>query len=204
MIDEMAEVREYLGGKAPARKLEYRCTYMLARYFVNQGMDEQTATREILRWGRDVGFHFTVRVSRVVYYALIKPRPLTDGVVVYINEDDIAEIRSRFRKPKIRLLALGLIAYAKAHLAEPGLQPGTFDISVIGLCDWLGLNRASVYRWLEKMAEEGFLKQTFVRKREKRMFNPPSRFTLLIPLTNSGPYAVRENNVFDIADALLQ
>lgn len=200
MIDEMAEVRAYLAGKKPTARTEYRCIYLLARYYVYCcGMDEPTATTRILDWGRhEVGYEFSIRVSRVVYYAIHKPRPLREDVTVFINDNDIAEIKARFAKRKIRLLALGMLAYAKCTADENSV----FDVSVVGMADWLGLTLSSVRRWLTILEECGFMQKITQRKRKKKFRTPISKFKILIPLVNEGQYAIRDNNIADIAEAV--
>lgn len=200
MIDEMAEVRAYLNGKKPTPQTQYRCAYLLARYYVAQGMDERDATRAILRWGQSVGCWFNVQVSQIVYYAIHKPRPLRDGVVVYINDEDVSLIKALFHKPKIQTLALGLIAYAKAMADDEGV----FDISIIGLADWLQLPRSSVNRWLDMMIDAGFVQKIFQKKRSKKIRTPSTRLQLLYPISLHGRYPVRENAVVELASELFQ
>lgn len=200
MIDEMAEVRAYLAGKKPTARTEYRCIYLLARYYVYCcGMDEPTATNKILDWGRhEVGYEFSIRVSRVVYYAIHKPRPLRENVTVHINDNDIAEIKARFAKKKIRTFALGMLAYAKCAADEDGV----FDVSIVGMADWLGLTLSSVRRWLPILEENGFIQKITQRKRKKKFRTPISKFKMLIPLVNEGAYEIRENDITDLVDTV--
>ena len=200
MIDEMAEVREYLGGKKPTAPTEYRCIYLLARYFVYyEKMDEVAATRRILDWGRSVGYKFEIRVSRIVYHVIHKPLPLRDGTTVRISNTELDEIERRFRKPKMRLLALGLISYGKVMADETGVV----DVSVLGLCDWLGLSRSSVIRWMDVMERDGFLVKIMQKKRSKRIRTPVTRIKLLVPLDPAGEHEVRENDVHSLAREFL-
>lgn len=197
MIDEFAEVLEYLNGKRPTKKTEYRCIYLLARYCAELELDEQTATRLILHWGRhEVGYEFSIRVSHVVFYALAKPLPIRRGEKVMICQGELLDIKDRFRKPKMRLLALGLLAYAKAMADDNGV----FDISIVGLNDWLGLNLSSTNRWLKVMEEEGFIERIPVRKRAKRMRTPITKMRMLMPYQLCGMYEISENDVFGLAD----
>lgn len=198
MIDEVAEVQDYLSGKHVSSLCEYRAIYLMARYFLAEGLTGFEVRDKIFEWGNKHGHFIRCNVNKTISHAKQNTKPLRANTVVYISTDDIRLINSHFDNRRVKWLALAILAYGKA-VADAN---GECDISLIGLAQWLDLDYSSVRRWVQEMIDFSYIEKIETQKRKSKKRNPVSRIRFLAPLVNEGEYRVIGNNIAALANLI--
>lgn len=198
MIDEIAEVKDYINGKNVSSLYEYRAVYLMARYYLSQGLNRFEVRDKIFEWGNRVGHFIRCNVNNAVSHASMNQKPLRSGVTTRISDDDIREINRHFDNRRVKWLALAVLAYGKAVADEHG----ECDISLVGLAEWLDLDYSSVRRWIKEMIDFSYIEKIDVPRRKSKKRNPVSRIRFLVPLRNIGEHIVEGNNIAALANLI--
>lgn len=198
MIDEVAEVKDYLNGKHVSSLCEYRAIYLMARYFLAEGLTGFEVRDKIFEWGNKHGHFIRCNVNNTISHAKQNQKPLRSDTVVYISDEDIRVINSHFDNRRVKWLALAVLTYGKAVADERG----ECDISLVGLAQWLDLDYSSVRRWIQEMIDFSYIEKIETQRRKSKKRNPVSRIRFLVPLKNEGQHKVEGNNIAALANLI--
>lgn len=113
---------------------------------------------------------------------------------VYINQDDIEEIKNRFDTYYERKIALAIICYAKAYAVD-----GKFKLSQGMFANWLGMNPRTIRKYLNTMATLEFLYQSengdVNSWYQKYVVSELNTFEIGLPLINEGEFKLIDNDI---------
>lgn len=200
MIDEVLEVREYLEKKKMLREdRRSMAAYYIARWYAEEGYSFREIRDAVFKWAKESGNYLVCDVNSIVDSAIKCKDRLTDTVVVKVSETDVNRIVKRFDGKNIRLVALGLLCYAKVHADSNG----EFDLSLRPFSDWIGKDRGTIMRrWLPEIEaleyaerKNGVRKFNWRNKKSSRVGRAPTRMHMLVPIRNTGQYILNGNDI---------
>ena len=206
MIDEVAEVKQYLAGKSPEEKKRlYRACYMIAKYLKEDGMSPVDAVSFIDKWLSDSG-HGKINLLQCVNAAYMNENKLKHGRHVYISDDDVQAIIKHAPMDTDRRVALALLCNAKAFADKKGV----FQASTEAIASWLGMNGANIRnRSIRRLCGWGYIDKidTYKGKAAGR-FSKYSRFAscfkLLVPWKNTNGVELINNDIDSLYSALFK
>lgn len=209
MVNELIEVQEILDGKHIDRDYLFRPCFMLAKWYKQQGLSYLETRIKIFEWGKKYNIYIDCYLAHIIDKATKDKRPLRgEDTVVYINDDDIAEIERRFDKRcgNDRKTALALLCYAKASADKDGV----IYLPQTALAQWLDIPRPNLNsRHLKNLVDLEYIKRlddkttgryarsawSKVTKDENRIYQKSTEFQMLVPLENNGDYKLEDNNI---------
>lgn len=200
MINEQYEVSQYLAGNNINKKCLHRICFLLAKYYSEQGLNHLEIRNEIFAWGREYNTYFPFSVNSVIYQALEDKHKLRGKTDVYINDEDIRQILSRFDSKNCKLLALAILCYAKVAANSDG----EVAISTVAFSSWLKMQQSHIsgryipelidFDFMEKLGDE----ETYFMW-DKKTLSKNRRYKLKVPLVNEGTYVLVDNDIFQLA-----
>ena len=200
MINEQYEVSQYLAGNNINKKCLHRICFLLAKYYNEQGLNHLEIRNEIFAWGREYNTYFPFSVNSVIYQALEDKHKLRGKTDVYINNEDIQQILSRFDSKNCKLLALAILCYAKVAANSDG----EVAISTVAFSSWLKMQQSHIsgryipelidFDFMEKLGDE----ETYFMW-DKKTLSKNRRYKLKVPLVNEGTYVLADNDIFQLA-----
>lgn len=200
MINEQYEVSQYLAGNNINKKCLHRICFLLAKYYSEQGLNHLEIRNEIFAWGREYNTYFPFSVNSVIYQALEDKHKLRGKTDVYINDEDIHQILSRFDSKNCKLLALAILCYAKVAANSDG----EVAISTVAFSSWLKMQQSHIsgryipelidFDFMEKLGDE----ETYFMW-DKKTLSKNRRYKLKVPLVNEGTYVLVDNDIFQLA-----
>lgn len=199
LLNEKNEILAILDGKRIDKRYTYRSCYLLAKYYKSLGYDFYQTRKEIFYWANKYGIFITDDLNSIINRAYKDKSELIDDTSISISKGDIFEIVDRFDKYNTRLVAFAILCFAKVNAN----YNGEFQLSLIGLSNWVGINRGNIAgRILKELINFGFIKKIekgkFTHIRQKNHpINTPITFKLLIPLDNSEDYVFYDEDIRD-------
>ena len=196
IINERVEVQQYLQGKNLHRDIEYRICLLLAKWYYEQGYTTVEGIREQLKnWAKENRFYFEVAMNPVAARVIDDKMKLQGDYTVYISDNDINEIKERFDNYYERLVALGVLAYAKVYADKNG----EFKLSHSGVSRWLGINLQTVTKYIDMLERLKYIKKvktgTTKSWYQKTVAVQLNRYRILVPYENTGTHALANNNI---------
>lgn len=197
MIDEVAEVKQYLDGKwLDNKRSYYRACYMVTRYYKGQGLDEEHIFLEVARWVRENGLKLEFSLAGCVASALSNPHELRSGTRVKISQEDADHIKFFSSNKQDRRVALALLCCAKVYANKDG----EFGASSCTLAAWLGMDSANIRsRHIKRLEKLGYLKRIgrmdTMRGWAKNYWRTSSRFKILVPYSQDGQWELVDNDI---------
>lgn len=196
MINERAEVQQYLQGKNLHRDIEYRICLLLAKWFYEQGYKTEPEIREQLKkWAKENNFYFEVAMNPIATRVIEKDMKFLGGEDIYINTLDIELIKNNFDSYYEQITALGVLCYAKAYADEKG----EFKLSQRSFSHWVGINKKTVtkylkllekFKYIEKV-ESGAIKSWY----QTTVIVQLNTYKILVPHENCGEYELKDNDI---------
>lgn len=200
MINEQYEVLQYLNGENINKKCLHRICFLLAKHFKEQDMNHLEIRNMIFGWGKQYNIYFPFSVNSVIYQALEDKHVLRGKTDIYISEEDIAQILSRFDSKNCKLLALAILCYAKATANSDG----EIVISTVAFANWLKMQQSHIsgryipelidFEFMEKLGDE----ETYFMW-DKKTLSKNRRYKLKVPIVNEGIYVLADNDIFALA-----
>lgn len=198
MIDETLEVKEYLHGQNLNPNNLYRICYLLTKWYGEQGMDNLSIREAIFKWANTYNVYIKYNINDIIKCANADKRRLTAHVAIHVCPDDIAQIKKRFDRPKIRLTALALLCFAKAHADKDGV----FTVSSVALGAWLGIHRSTLQRqYIQELRDFKYLEvvkppcnSSFAWNRIDT-YAKSTHYKLLVPLRDDGEFVMEDNDI---------
>ena len=193
MINERLEAETYLRGENINKRCVYRMCYLIAKYYLEQGMDALEAREKIFEWLNKNNIYISSSLSGIVYRASVDGVRLRGETPVYISEKDVEEIRRRFDTKNTRMLALALLCYGKVAADKSG----ECAISLLAISNWIGIDVSNVMnRYLPHMYTFKFVTKIKPKyKWDKDQKDKMTHIKFDIPLENDGIYKLDGNNI---------
>ncbi len=198
MINETLEVQSVLQGQVTSSRGLYRAGYLMAKWHKAHGLTETQAREEISEWAEKHSFKLLFDLNNMIYQAYKDKRRLSDNPKICINADDIAEITRRFDKSNVRLVALGLLCYAKMFANANG----EFSISLSSFAEWLGVNRGNLSaRYIPELINFDYIKRDkslHLRPWKKSFIPKALLISLNVPIDNCGDHELKGNDLHEL------
>lgn len=203
MINEVLEVKDYLAGKNVSKHNIYRTVYLIAKYYLTQGIPQQEIRTKIFEWGHENNIYITYNVNDMILKAMDDKLPLANPSNVKISADDITKIKSLFDGKHVRYVAMGLLCYAKVHANKRG----EFSASARPFANWLGIDRNYFQGKLSREIEVfGYAEITKIPQPKHRWGDGSNlvstKYRILVPFENVGEYEVVGNDVAGLYEQL--
>lgn len=206
MIDEVAEVKQYLAGKSPEEKKRlYRACYMIAKYLKEDGMSPVDAVSFIDKW-LDGGGHGKINLLQCVNAAYMNENKLSHGRRVVISNEDVQAIMERAPLESDRKVALALLCNAKAFADKKGI----FQASTEAVANWIDMNGANVRnRNIARLCKWGYIDKVDTdrgkaSKRFSRYRCRSSLFKILVPYKNAEGVELVNNDIQSLYHTLFE
>ena len=195
MINEIIEVKEYIDGKNINKKCIYRICYLLAKWYKESGKNQVETRNEIFNWGKKYGVYIQCNVNAIIHQAFAEDQRLKDNLHIYINTDDIKNIKDRFDSKNARLTALSLLCYAKAFSD----YKHEFSISLVDLSNWTKIHNTQFSsRIIPELIEFGYIskvKNEDIFSWNGNVKSQKSKFRIEVPFVNNGQYELVDNQI---------
>jgi len=197
MIDEVAEVKEYMDGKKlNGKDICYRACYMITKYYKKLGLSESETFVKVAAWARKYNLALRFSLAGCVASAYLNPRELRCGTTVKISQRDADTIRMYSTNKQDRRVALALMCCAKAYAG----QDGFFGASSSALASWLGMDSGNLRkRHLDRLVKLGFAERMSstdtTRGWQKNYYRNAYRFRLLVPYDQDGQWELIHNDI---------
>lgn len=197
MIDEVAEVKQYLDGKGLEDSQNYyRACYMITKYYKKLGLSKDETFLKTAEWVRHYNLTLSFSLISCVSAAYANETELRCGATVRISKADADCIRMYSRNRQDRRVALALMCCAKA-LAE---KDGSFIASSGALASWLGMDACNMRgRYLRRLEEFGFMEKLKNNNRmhgwQKNYYRNALRFRLKVPVDEGGEWMLQYNDI---------
>lgn len=121
---------------------------------------------------------------------------------VYINQHDIDEICDRCDTHKERLVALGVLCYAKAYRNTKG----EFKLSQVAMCNWLGINNRTLVKYLDLLVELKYIQKVGTGEvkswYQTTVVTTLNKYRILVDTDNSGEYILQNNDIHTLYDEI--
>lgn len=199
MVNEVLLVENLLQGIGINKKCLFQHCYLMAKYFLQQGLSPLETRKRIFDWACKYHLYLdatSLNINRLIYKAQDDKRRLNEEDV-NVSAQDIKEITDRFDSPKTRKTALALLCYAKAFAD----RDNCFSISVISLCNWVGIGKSQMYvAYLKELQAFDYIEQDHSKDRKIHSWdgNVKSQsdvFKLKVKFNQSGEYQLRNNDI---------
>lgn len=187
-----------LQGKGINKKCLYQHCYLIAKYYLQQGLSPLETRKKIFDWACKQHLYLdatSLNVNRLIYKAQDDKRRLNEESV-NISSQDIKEITDRFDTPKTRKLALALLCYAKAFADRDNI----FSISIVSLSNWVNLGMTQMSTaYLKELQVFGFIEQVYPNKKtyswDSTVKSKSDMFVLKFKFSQSGEYTLHDNDI---------
>lgn len=195
MINETLIVKRYLEGKDIDADLTYRSCFLLTKWYRENGVENKFEIRKrIFHWASDNGIYININVNDCIDKAIKNERRLTSDNPIRISKADIQEIKDRFDNRNTRLVALGMLCYAKQFAN----QNSEFSLPIIAFSKWIGI----AYNHLSSRYIPELIDYEYVSKKEQPTFSwrgvTKSRspvFKIKVPIVNEGEWVIENNDI---------
>jgi hypothetical protein len=140
MINERIETMNYLQGKNfDDRKCTWRMCVLMATYFYEQGQSAIEIRKSLYKWGHDYNVYITFNVNHAIQNVMEEDRHLFDSSI-YISDQEVEEIVSRFSSKNVKKCALAILLLAKVYADEDGF----FTFNQKDFAKWVGIKQPHV------------------------------------------------------------
>lgn len=201
MINERDMVYSWLDGDNIDTKHLYRTCRLLTKFFYEKYEYNRIRIREsIFDWANSNNIFIDFDLNDCIDSTLdYEYTPLKDEKnPIYVSEYDIASIIDRFDNKNIRLIAFGMLLYAKQFGVD-----GEFILPITAFGDWIGISGSNIvaryleplqnYEYIEKVETTPIKWRSFSKSRKIRKHS--SKFRMLISIENVGFYKITDNNI---------
>lgn len=206
MIDEVAEVKQYLAGKPPEEKSRlYRACYMISKYLKEDGMSPVDAVSFIDKW-LDGSGHGKINLLQCVNAAYMNVNKLKRGRRVLVSSDDVKAIVEHAPTKNDRKVALALLCNAKAFADKKGI----FQASTEAVASWVGIKGSNIRgRSIDRLCKWGYIEKVDTyRGKAAGRFSKYSRsascFRLLVPWKNTDGVELVNNDIDSLYSELFK
>lgn len=195
LIDETVEVKHILEGKFSKQNL-YNIYYLLVRYYNEQGLEASEIRKNIFDWANSHELFVSYKLNVMIDKSIGENRKLSKNVAVYINDDDVKNIKSLFDLKRTRLTALGILCYAKIHANKNS----EFSISSCALGAWLNIYHTNLRdRYIKELCTFGYLSKVETPSNNKKWAKSDSekstKYKINVNIENYGKYKLIDNNI---------
>ena len=204
MINELVEAQQYLNGEKINKRCMYRICWILTKYFKETGLDQYEIRERLFDWGAEHRVYFDFDINKPIFHAYSDKKKLRKDISIHISNLDVQEIIRRFDSKNVRMIALGLLCYAKAEADESG----EFDISLSSFGNWIGIAGQNISkRYMFELTEMRYVKKEHlvkVNSWDKSVATKSTHMKMLVPCKNIGDYILQDNDIRKAYEDLLE
>lgn len=196
MINERLEAETYLRGENINKRCVYRMCYLIAKYYLEQGLDALDTREKIFGWLKEHNIYISSSLSGIVYKASVDGVKLRGDTPVYISDEDVDAIKRRFDTKNTRMLALALLCYGKAAADKNG----ECGFSLLAMSNWIGIDSANIIsRYMPHMYTFNWISKIKPKyKWDKDQKDKMTHIKFEIPLVNEGRFKLEDNNITEL------
>lgn len=196
MINEVLEAKDYIAGKNLNKYNLYRTIYLMAKYYVEQGVSVPDIRQNIFDWGHRNNVWIKYNVNDIAIRAAEDRSKLRSPESVNISCDDVSIIVKLFDAPRVQCCALALLCYAKVNANKNG----EFPMSSIPFSNWVGIDRSYFQRKVAKELDMlGYVKTIKANQKKPKWSDgehlATTRYKMLVPYANVGEYKLVDNDI---------
>lgn len=195
MINETLIVKQYLDGKNINKRIIYRICFLLSKWYKENGVENKADIRKlILQWAKQNSIHIEININDCIDRAVENKRRLTTDNEIRISTSDVEEIKSRFDNKNVRLIALGILCYAK-QFADINNE---FDLHVYAFSDWLGIDPSNlINRYINEIVDYGYITKTASSTSSWRGVakSKSPKYKINVPVSNVGEAIIQKNDI---------
>ena len=195
MINETILVQKYLNGEEIDTDILYRICFLLAKWFKENGCESKLCIREnIFAWANKYGVYIDINLNDCIDSAVKNTRRLTGDNPIKISKADIHEITRRFDRRNTRLIALGILCYAK-QFAD---QNNEFMLPMQAFGKWIGIQYNHVSeRYMQELIDYDYVVKKTAAVLSWRGFTKQKSptFKIKVPIRNEGEWEIHENDI---------
>jgi hypothetical protein len=195
----MVDVQHYLKGEKIDKSNLYQTCYLLSKWHKSQGMNYLQIRDSIYEWATQNNLIVKSYLNVIINKALSDKKPLTQNIIVYVNDGDVKEIVRRFDSKNTRMVALSMLCYAKIHANKMG----EFSLSSVAIGAWVGIHDSNIRRrYIKELINFEYVEKISVPKNNKKWANGDEdkncKYIIRFPLKNSGDYKLVDNDIEDL------
>ena len=112
---------------------------LMATYFYEQGMSAKEIRQRIYKWGNDYRVFITFNINHAIQNVIEEDRKLFDSPI-YLSENDLEEINSRFTSKNVKKCALAILLLSKIYSDEDGF----FSFNQTDFAKWVKIKQPHV------------------------------------------------------------
>lgn len=200
MINERESVCSWLDGDNIDTKYLYRICRLLSKFFYEKYGDNRKEIRnKIFDWANRnkifIDFDLNDCIDSTLDYNYV---PLKDEKnPIYVSEYDVSSIIDRFDNKNIRLVAFGMLLYAKQFGTN-----GEFILPITAFGNWVGISGSNIIsRYLKPLIDYGYIERTenkvfkWNTLSKEKVRHHSSKFKILVDVENTGFYKITNNNI---------
>lgn len=195
MINETLLVKQYLNGENINEGIMYRICYLLSKWYKENGVNSKLEIRNnIFNWAKENNVYIKINLNDCIDRATKNKRRLTGDNPIRVSNKDVEEITRRFDNKNVRLIALGVLCYAK-QFAD---QNNEFELPVTAFGDWVGISYTHIAsRYMQELIDYDFIeKKTFSPSMWRGSVKSKSPIVKIkVPIINDGEYQIVNNDI---------
>lgn len=203
MINQIMEAKDFIAGKSISKQNVYKMCYVIAKYLMMQNMEPIAIRNYIFDWANKNGIFIKYSVNDIIMKAAEDGIDLRGDMSIWVSEEDVKEIASRFDEPSVRLTALALLCCSKAFANSKG----EFSAPQRALAQWLGVGRENLRtNILRRLVAFGYIQiidhSDGMRKWNKVKPIDGSLYKILPPITDGQKYKLIGNDIKLLCDTI--
>lgn len=196
MINEVLEVQQYLNGERINKECLRRICFLIARWYKQQGYNHLQVREAIFAWANKYNIFIDFSVNSIVNVVMDSKTELRGDTAVYVSDDDVLQIVSRFDSDNVRMVALAILCYAKAFANSDGL----FDLSEAAIAHWVDIRRSNVSSYyIRELMNYGYIEKVKPKKAvytwNKTARNKSAKLKIKVSFANEGRYMLVGNDI---------
>lgn len=199
MINEYLMAKSFLENDGVKKRNLFHTVYLLVKYFYEENLERLEIREKIFEWAKKYNYFLPFDVNMIINMVFERDKTkLTRNEFVYVTEEEIKEIKTRFTSSKVQLVAFAFLCYSKSHANESG----EFSISMDAMAAWLQISRTMLFRkYLVELIGFGYIEKCGIKKyylakaRTSALKNKANRYKLLVPVSKSNTGEKVDNDI---------
>lgn len=206
MINEYKMAKSYLENDGVKKRNLFHTVYLIVKYYYEENLSRLEIREKVFEWGKKFSYFLPFDVNMIINMVFEKDRTkLTRNEFVYVTEEEINDIKTRFSLPKVQLTAFAFLCYSKSHADKNG----EFSISMDAMSAWLNVSRTMLFRrYLVELIGFGYIEKCAIKKyylakaRTSSLKNTANRYRLLVPVSKAEKGEKVDNDILSAFNRL--
>lgn len=201
MINELTDVKRYLAGEGLHRDTEYRICLLLAKWYYHNGVTTREEIRErLIEWAKENDFFITVAMNPLIDKVISGDMQLLGQMPVPVSDREARIIAKKFDTYEERIVALGVLCYAKVYSDSSG----AFKLSQSSLSRWLGMESRTIRKYITILRNLNFIRVNKLGNvnswYQKTVVSRLNEYKMSFDLDEGGQYLLENNDIDKLYD----